>query len=511
MPDLPLALELRSVSKSWPGVRALSDVSLRAAPGEVHALLGENGAGKSTLLKILNGLVRPDGGEILIGGEAVQIDSPKAARAAGLAMIHQELQLVPEMDVSQNMFLGVPPTRFGVMTDKPTMRREARRVLAQLGADFEVARPVRTLSVAQRQLVEIARALLWDARIIAMDEPTSALSPQEFERLVAVIDGITRRGVAVIYVSHKLDEVFRLCRTATILRDGALVGEFPLAAMGEHETVSLMVGRSLDLPPRLPRTGSTPVLQATDLVWRDRVRGVSLTARRGEILGIAGLVGAGRTELVRLLAGLERPDGGEIRLRGRTVRFRTAAAAVRAGIGLVPEDRKKEGIIPLRPVSANVALPVLRHAQRAGFVLRERLRRSIAKLTRDVQLRPPDIERPIGLFSGGNQQKAIICRWLLADSEVLIFDEPTRGIDIGAKHEIYLLIEQLADRGKTIIVVSSELPEIIRISDRVLVMREGRIVAELPHDALSEQAILHHAVAGSAQAGGQETPCQETP
>ncbi len=510
MPDVPLALELRSVSKSWPGVRALSNVSLRAAPGEVHALLGENGAGKSTLLKILNGLVRPDDGEILIGGEAVQIDSPKAARAAGLAMIHQELQLVPEMDVSQNMFLGVPPTRFGVMTDKPTMRREARRVLAQLGADFEVARPVRALSIAQRQLVEIARALLWDARIIAMDEPTSALSPQEFERLVTVIDGITRRGVAVIYVSHKLDEVFRLCRTATILRDGALVGEFPLAAMSEHETVSLMVGRSLDLPPRLPRTGSSPVLEATGLTWCDRVRGVSLTARRGEILGLAGLVGAGRTELVRLLAGLERPDRGEIRLRGRTVRFRTAAAAVRAGIGLVPEDRKREGIIPLRPVSANVALPVLRHAQRAGFVLRDRLRRSIRKLTQDVQLRPPDIERPIGLFSGGNQQKAIICRWLLADSEVLIFDEPTRGIDIGAKHEIYLLIEQLADRGKTIIVVSSELPEIIRISDRVLVMREGRIVAELAHGELSEQAILHHAVAGVAQAGDQG-PCQGTP
>ncbi len=506
MLDVPLALELRSVSKSWPGVRALSDVSLHAAPGQVHALLGENGAGKSTLLKILNGLVRPDGGEILIGGETVQIDGPKAARAAGLAMIHQELQLVPEMDVSQNMFLGVPRTRFGMMTDKPAMRREARRVLAQLGAEFDVGRPVRELSVAQRQLVEIARALLWDARIIAMDEPTSALSPQEFERLVTVIEGITRRGVAVIYVSHKLDEVFRLCSTATILRDGALVGEFPLAAMNQHQTVSLMVGRSLDLPPRLARSGSTAVLEAPDLAWRDRVRGVRLTARRGEILGIAGLVGAGRTELVRLLAGLQRPDSGEIRLRGHSVRFRSAAAAVRAGIGLVPEDRKKEGIVPLRPVSANVSLPVLRHTQRAGFVLRERLRRRIRKLTQDVQLRPPDIERPIGLFSGGNQQKAIICRWLLADAEVLIFDEPTRGIDIGAKHEIYLLIEQLADRGKTIIVVSSELPEIIRISDRVLVMREGRIVAELPHDQLSEQAILHHAVAGTAQSRSREKP-----
>ncbi len=506
MSDLPLALELRSVSKSYPGVHALTNVSLRAAPGQVHALLGENGAGKSTLLKILNGLVRPDSGDVLIDGKIVQIDGPKAARAAGLAMIHQELQLVPEMDVAQNMFLGVPRTRLGVMTDKPAMRREARRVLAQLGANFDVRRPVRELSVAQRQLVEIARALLWDARIIAMDEPTSALSPQEFEALVAVIDGITRRGVAVIYVSHKLDEVFRLCMTATILRDGTLVGEFLLAGMSEHQIVSLMVGRSLDLPPRLARVGTTPVLEASNLVWQNRIHDASLTVRQGEILGIAGLVGAGRTELVRLLAGLERPDSGEIRLRGQKVRFRNAAAAVRAGIGLVPEDRKREGIIPLRPVSANIALPVLRREQWAGFVLRDRLRRSIRKLTQDVQLRPPDIERPIGLFSGGNQQKAIICRWLLADSEVLIFDEPTRGIDIGAKHEIYLLIEQLADRGKTIIVVSSELPEIIRISDRVLVMREGRIVAELPHNELSEQAILRHAVADVAQQGDQELP-----
>ncbi len=492
------ALDIRAVSKSYPGVRALDGVSLRVAPGEVHALLGENGAGKSTLLKILNGLVRPDSGEILVDGTRVEIGGPKAARAAGLAMIHQELQLVPELDVAQNLFLGSVPKRAGVFTDRARMGREALRVLAQLGARIDARRPVKELSIAQRQMVEIARALLWNARIIAMDEPTSALSPQEFEALVGVIEEITRAGVAVVYVSHKLDEVFRLCRKGTILRDGTLVGEYSLAGMHERDVVSLMVGRTLDLPPRTARAGGTPVLEGRDLVWRDRVRGVSLAVRPGEILGIAGLIGAGRTELVRLLAGLERPDRGEILLRGRSVRFRSAAAAVRAGISLAPEDRKREGIVPLRPVVANVSLPVLGRTQRAGFIAHDRLARSVRALAQDVQLRPPDIDRPIGLFSGGNQQKAIICRWLLAGSEIMIFDEPTRGIDIGAKHEIHRLIERLADDGRAIIVVSSELPEIIRISDRVLVMREGRLVAELAQDELTEQAILRHAVPGAA-------------
>ena len=494
------ALELRAISKSYPGVRALHEVSLRVALGEVHALLGENGAGKSTLLKILNGLVRPDRGEILVDGRTATMDGPKAARAAGLAMIHQELQLVPELDVAQNLFLGSVPRRYGMFTDRARMTEAARRVLARLGAKLDVRQPVKELSTAQRQLVEIARALLWDARIIAMDEPTSALSPQEVDALVGVIDDIARSGVAVIYVSHKLDEVFRLCRRATILRDGVLVGDFGLADLTERDLVSLMVGRELNLPPRTARAGGEPVLQGRDLVWRDRVRGVSLAVRPGEILGIAGLVGAGRTELVRLLAGLERPDGGEIRLRGRVVHFRGAAAAVRAGIGLLPEDRKREGGVPLRPVVANVSLPVLGRNQFAGLVLHERLARAVRRLTQDVQLRPPDIDRPIGLLSGGNQQKAILCRWLLAKSDILIFDEPTRGIDIGAKHEIYLLIEQLADSGRAIIVVSSELPEIIRISDRVLVMREGELTAELPHGELTEQAILRHAVPGFGHA-----------
>ena len=494
------ALELRAISKSYPGVRALHEVSLRVALGEVHALLGENGAGKSTLLKILNGLVRPDRGEILVDGRTATMDGPKAARAAGLAMIHQELQLVPELDVAQNLFLGSVPRRYGMFTDRARMTEAARRVLARLGAKLDVRQPVKELSTAQRQLVEIARALLWDARIIAMDEPTSALSPQEVDALVGVIDDIARSGVAVIYVSHKLDEVFRLCRRATILRDGVLVGDFGLADLTERDLVSLMVGRELNLPPRTARAGGEPVLQGRDLVWRDRVRGVSLAVRPGEILGIAGLVGAGRTELVRLLAGLERPDGGEIRLRGRVVHFRGAAAAVRAGIGLLPEDRKREGVVPLRPVVANVSLPVLGRNQFAGLVLHERLARAVRRLTQDVQLRPPDIDRPIGLLSGGNQQKAILCRWLLAKSDILIFDEPTRGIDIGAKHEIYLLIEQLADSGRAIIVVSSELPEIIRISDRVLVMREGELTAELPHGELTEQAILRHAVPGFGHA-----------
>jgi ribose transport system ATP-binding protein len=496
------ALELTGISKSYPGVKALSGISMRVMPGEVHALLGENGAGKSTLLKILNGVVRADAGTIAIDGVRREIDRPKAARAAGLAMIHQELQLVPDMDVAQNLFLGSVPRRWaGLLTDRPRMEREARRVLGSLGASIDPSRAIRSLSVAQRQLVEIARALLWDARIVAMDEPTSALSPHEFEALRGIVREIARQGVAVIYVSHKLDEVFGLCRNATVLRDGRLVAAVDLTGMREHELVSLMVGRELDAVSRRPCAGGgETVLKGEGLVWKDRVRGASLEIRRGEILGVAGLVGAGRTELVRLLAGLAQPDAGRIVLHGHEVRFASPRAAIRAGIALLPEDRKKEGIIPLRPVVANVALPVLGRFARWGLVGRERMRAAVRRLTEEMQLRPPSIDRPIGLYSGGNQQKAIIARWLLAKSDILIFDEPTRGIDVGAKSEIYRLIERLADEGRAIVVVSSELPEIIRISDRVLVMCEGRLTAELGPEGLTENIILSHAVPGIGRA-----------
>ena len=495
---MPPILELRGVSKSFPGVRALSGVDLSVDAGEAHALLGENGAGKSTLLKILAGTLAADEGTILVGGHPVRVGSPRAARQAGIALIHQELQLVAEMTVAQNMFMGALPTRGGLFTDTPLMVRRARAALDRLGADIDPMTPVRTLSVAQRQLTEIARALLWNARVVAMDEPTSSLTPREFDRLREVIARLQARGVGVIYVSHKLDEVFAACSRATVLRDGATVGVVDLAVTGHDRLVAMMVGRSLEIAAHPDQRRPEVALVVSGLCWRDRVDDVSFSVRRGEILGIAGLVGAGRTELLRLIAGIEQPRAGRIEVFGRPCSFRSPRQAIRAGIGLVPEERKRDGIVPLRPVLANVALPRLGAYTRGGLVRWRALRRRIGRIARDVALRPPDIDRPIGLFSGGNQQKAIIARWRHADTRIVLFDEPTRGIDIGARQEVYRLIEGMAGEGAAIVVVSSDLPELLRLADRVMVMRQGRAAATLDRANLSEATILAYAVPGYA-------------
>jgi len=492
----PYALELRNISKQFPGVKALNAVALRVRPGEIHALVGENGAGKSTLLKILAGSQQPDaGGEILMGGKPVTLSSPKAARAAGIAMIHQELQLVPELDVAQNLFLGAPITRFGCLLDHAAMRERAREVLRDLDPTLDVRLPVKDLSVAQRQLVEIARALLADASVIAMDEPTSSLTPAEFVKLLALMKRLAQRGVAIIYVSHKFDEIYASCSQATVLRDGTLVKELSLADTPERALVALMVGREVVPTQRRAAQHCEVVLEARNLNWRGRVRDASLQVRRGEILGIAGLVGAGRTELVKLLAGAEQPESGEICLHGEAVRFRGPADAIARGIALVPEERKREGIVPIRSVLSNAALPSLGQHSRFGWIKHGQLESRIGADARRVNLRPLVLDRPIRLFSGGNQQKAIVCRWLSAGMDVLIFDEPTRGIDIGAKHEIYQLIEALAAEGRAIVVVSSDLPEVIRLSDRMLVMQGGRIAGELSDPAtFSEETIMTLAV-----------------
>ena len=489
-------LELHGVSKAFPGVRALSGVDLVVGAGEAHALLGENGAGKSTLLKILAGTLAADTGAFLVAGQRVRIGTPRAARAAGIALIHQELQLVAEMSVAQNMFLGALVTRGGIFNDTAEMVRRAAAALGELGADIDPRRRVRDLSIAQRQLTEIARALLWYARVVAMDEPTSSLTPKEFGSLRMVIERLQRRGVGVIYVSHKLDEVFQTCTRATVLRDGTRVGMVDLAATGHDRLVTMMVGRALVAQAHPNQTRTEVALEVSGLCWSDRVRDISFSVRRGEIFGIAGLVGAGRTELLRLIAGVEVPDAGTIAVFGRPRKFRSPRQAIRAGIGLVPEERKRDGIVPLRSVLANAALPTLGDHASAGLVRWRALRRRIGGIVRDVALRPPDIERPIALFSGGNQQKAIIARWLHADTQVILFDEPTRGIDVGARQEVYRLIETMAGEGRAIVVVSSDLPEVLRLSDRVLVMREGRAAAVLDRGDLSEQAILAHAMPG---------------
>jgi len=487
-------LELEDVSKSFPGVKALDGVSLRVKAGEAHSLVGENGAGKSTLLKILSGVYQADGGKVRIDGKETTIHTPKAAQAAGIAMIHQELQQIPELNVTQNLFLGNPRVRFGVFTDAESMRRRAAEVLAELDPTINVRARLKDLSVASRQLVEIGRALHQEARIIAMDEPTSSLTPHEFDRLAEIIAKLLSDGVGIIYVSHKLDEIRRVCQRATVLRDGKLIGVVDIADVTDERLLQMMVGRPLQAHPHVNHSHKEVALRVQGVSWGKMVRNVSFELCRGEVLGVAGLVGAGRTELMRVIAGLERPSSGTIEVGGEAVQFTSRRHAIRKGIGLVPEERKREGIVPQRPVFVNVGLPRLSKHAWAGLIQFDLLRREVTTLTERVHLRPPDIRREIRLFSGGNQQKAIICRWLYAQASILLFDEPTRGVDVGAKQEIYEVMEQLAEAGNAVVVVSSELDEILRVSDRVLVMRAGDPPTLLNREELSEERIMQHAV-----------------
>jgi ribose transport system ATP-binding protein len=498
-------LRFETISKSFPGVNALTDVSFSVAPGEIHGLLGENGAGKSTLLRILSGVFRPTSGTVFVDGEATAFKKPMDAREAGIAMIHQELQQVPHLSVAQNMFLGHSLTRMaGLFVSRREQEARAAEALSMIDPTIDPSAPISSLKVAQRQIVEIGRALLDKAKVIAMDEPTSSLTPSEFDRLAEVIASLSASGVSIIYVSHKMDEVFRICERASVMRDGKLVGMVDLKGASEKGVIAMMVGRELMQEEHNSFATDTIKLEARNLSSATKIRDVSFKLHKGEVLGIAGLVGSGRTELLRLLAGADRLSAGSIAIDGKVVRFATPRDAIAAGIGLVPEERKREGIIPLRPVSTNMALASLSSFSSGGMISTSKLRMTARDLLTRVNLRPFQLDRPIRLFSGGNQQKAIIARWLAAKSQILLFDEPTRGIDVGAKSEIYHLIEDLARGGHSIIVVSSELPEVIRLSDRVLVMREGRIAADIPRDQLTESAIVAHAIPG-ANAGAADT------
>ncbi len=495
MADLPARLHLAGISKRFGVVRALEGVSLTVAPGEVHALLGENGAGKSTLMRVLSGVLQPNEGTITVDGAQIAPRGPVAARAAGIAMIHQELQQVPELTVAQNMFLGRPlKSAGGLLVSRREQERQAREALKRLDPGIDPTAPIKTLKVAQRQIVEIARAVMEKAKIIAMDEPTSSLTPAEFERLVVLIEQLARDGVSIIYVSHKMDEVFRLCRRATILRDGQLVDVVDLTEVGEAAVVARMVGRALASAVHRAHRTDAVMLSARKLTRGAHVIDASFDLHRGEVLGVSGLIGAGRTELLRLLAGVDRPTSGDVVLEGLPLPPGDVRAAIGAGIGLLPEERKRDGIVPGRPIVSNVGLPSMRRFAPGGVVRRRALRDETQEMMQRLDLRPLAIDRPIRNFSGGNQQKAIIGRWIMAGAKILLFDEPTRGIDVGAKAEIYNLIETLAAEGRGIIVVSSELPEILRLADRVLVMREGRISASLEREELSEEAIVAHAI-----------------
>lgn len=470
---------MRRVAKSFPGVKALREVDLKLGAGEVLALLGENGAGKSTLMKVLGGALSADAGEVLIDGREARFTSPHDARRAGVAVIYQEFNLVPALTACENIFLGQEPSRFGFVA-RGEERRRARELFRRLGVDVDLDVPCRRLTTAQQQLVEIAKALAFEARILVMDEPSAALTAHEVERLFAIIRELKSQGIGVIYISHRLDEIFRIADRVTVLRDGANVGERLITQVSRAQLIEMMVGRALtdEFPPRTPNLG--PVrLEVAHLTRGTAVRDVSFTVRRGEILGLTGLVGAGRTETARLIFGADRRNAGEITLDGARLSIRSPRDAIAAGIGFLTEDRKDQGLALRHGVRENFGLPNLDRLSRHGFVSLGREHAEFGQYVESLKIRLADDDQRAGTLSGGNQQKVVLAKWLARRCEVLIFDEPTRGIDVGAKYEIYLLMNELAAQGKAIVMISSELPEVMGMADRILVMHEGRITGEI--------------------------------
>ena len=475
----PPLLVMKGIRKSFPGVQALRGVDLDVHAGEVLALLGENGAGKSTLIKVLGGAHRADAGVLEVDGAEVSFGSPQEARAAGIAVIHQEFNLVPGLTAAENIFLGQEATRAGFVA-RGEERRRAADLFQRLGAAIDLDVPCSQLTTAQQQLVEIARALARDTRIIVMDEPTAALTAGEVSRLFEIIRDLQSRGIAIIYISHRLDEIFALADRVVVLRDGRNVGTRPLEGLGRNELIEMMVGRELaDEYPRRTTTPGPVRLVVSGLCRGKAVRDVSFTVRAGEILAIAGLVGAGRTETLRLIFGADKRHAGELVLDGRRLDIRSPRDAIAAGIGLLTEDRKLQGLVLGQSVRDNFALPNLGPLSQFGFVDGRREREAFSRHVDQLRIKVPQQEERARNLSGGNQQKVVLAKWLERDCEVLFFDEPTRGIDVGARHEIYLLMNELAARGKAIVMVSSELPEVLGLADRILVMHEGRITGEI--------------------------------
>ena len=472
-------LEMRGIHKSFPGVLALRGVGLTVRSGEVLALLGENGAGKSTLMKILGGAHCADAGEILIEGKLCEMRSPAESRNARIAVIYQEFNLVPALSASENVFLGREVSRAGFV-DQASERRATSELFRRLGISLDPSIPCRELSTAQQQLVEIAKALAFDARVLVMDEPTAALTAHETEKLFEIIAELKRAGMGIIYISHRLDEIFRIADHVTVLRDGGHVANRAISDINKQQMIELMVGRELanEFPARTPALGDIR-LEARGLCRGQVVQDVSLSVRRGEILALTGLVGSGRTEAVRLLFGADVRDSGEIRLDGRTLSIRSPRDAIASGIGLLTEDRKLQGLVLGRSCLENFALPNLERFSRNGLLQLSRERQEFNQYAKTLHVKVSGPDQRVGHLSGGNQQKVVLAKWLARHCEVLIFDEPTRGVDVGAKFEIYLLMNQLAAEGKAILMVSSELPEVLGMSDRILVMRGGRIAGEI--------------------------------
>ena len=500
-PEPPL-LSMSGITKSFPGVRALDGVDLDVQPGEVHCLLGQNGAGKSTLIKVLAGAHQPDTGTIRWRGEEVTLRSPIAAMRLGIATIYQELDLVEHLSVAENVHLGHEPTTAGFVVRGKTAKASTAALLRRLGhAEIDPARLVGELSAAQQQIVSMARALSHDVRLIVMDEPSAALDPDEVDNLFRIVGDLTAAGVAVVYISHRLEEIRRIGDRVTVLKDGrAVAGGLPAKSTPTREVVALMTGRNVeyvfpDRPVSPPR--AEPVLKVQGLSRQGEFESLDLEVRPGEIVGLAGLVGSGRSEILETVYGARKPTTGQVLVDGKALKPGSVRAAVRAGLGLAPEERKAQALLMLESVTRNVSVSSMSRFSRGGWIDRGAELGAARAATRELSLRPDNPSVPVRTLSGGNQQKAVLARWLLRGCKVLLLDEPTRGVDVGARAELYAVIRRLADEGLAVLLVSSEVPEVLGLADRVLVLREGRVVHTAPARELDEHRVLDLVMEGS--------------
>ncbi|MCF3963632.1 sugar ABC transporter ATP-binding protein [Streptomyces fuscigenes] len=502
-PPDPALLTMSAITKSFPGVRALDGVELSVRAGEVHCLLGQNGAGKSTLIKVLAGAHQPDDGEITWRGERVTLKSPTAAMRLGIATIYQELDLVEGLSVAENIFLGHELTTAGFVVRGREARRRATALLQRLGhPEIPPGRPVGDLSAAQQQIVSMARALSHDVRLIVMDEPSAALDPDEVDNLFRVVSTLVADGVAVVYISHRLEEIRRIGDRVTVLKDGRTVAVgLPAKRTPTAEVVTLMTGRAVEnafpARPSAPTTPAEPLLVVEGLGRQGEFAPFDLEVRPGEIVGLAGLVGSGRSEILETIYGARKPSTGRVLVGGRPLRPGSVRSAVRAGLGLAPEERKAQGLLMLDTVTGNVSVSTLSRFSRGGWLDRSAERAAAHAATRELSLRPDNPDAAVRTLSGGNQQKAVLARWLLRGCRVLLLDEPTRGVDVGARAELYAVIRRLADDGLAVLLVSSEVPEVLGLADRVLVLREGRIVHRAPAGDLDEHRVLDLVMEGS--------------
>ena len=485
---------MKKIFKAFPGVVALKDVDFTLNYGEVHALVGENGAGKSTLMKILSGAYQADHGNIFLEGNSINIKNPRIAQDYGISTIYQEFNLIPQLPVAANIFLGREPCLAGYL-NKKKIYQETQKILDELHLNVNLLSPVKYLSVAEQQMVEVAKALLFKTRILIMDEPTSALTTQEIETLFKTIKKIKEQGVGIIYISHHLEEIFQICDRATVLRDGQQVGSYPVSEIDKRKLIQLMANRDLnDYYPRLRSEPGEEILRVSGLHCGHKLKNINFYLRRGEILGIAGLLGSGRTELARAIFGIDRINQGEILFNGQPVILNSPRRAIRTGIGLLAEDRKQLGLVLQLSIKDNIGLPNLDHFSRFGILKRKEQLQLSTRLINDLRIKATNCQQKVIYLSGGNQQKVVLSKWLARQLDVLIFDEPTRGIDVAAKVEIYQLMNQLTARGVGIIMISSELPEILGMSDRIIVMHKGNITAEFDARQATQEKLLSSAL-----------------